>query len=193
MDMTLKMLLEHYESPGERLTPDGHPVVWVNADDLADMIALARAQESQLAAANERAVQAERERDEARATVARMTEADPRQLWNVAATELAATVIALRAENARLRDGIRAFLEWENSEAANDRTTKLGLADWLEQTERLAALASDAGEAQGGILDDGFGNQWPKTCPDCGEQSMQIVRPGKVQCANGCAAEGGEA
>jgi len=33
------------------------------------------------------------------------------------------------------------------------------------------------------MLDDGFGNSWSKTCPFCKMQSMEIVRPGKVQCA----------
>ncbi len=31
------------------------------------------------------------------------------------------------------------------------------------------------------IIADGFGNAWPRICPDCG-QERQIVRPGKVQC-----------
>jgi hypothetical protein len=32
-------------------------------------------------------------------------------------------------------------------------------------------------------IDDGFGGVWSKTCPECGRKSMQVVRPGKVQCA----------
>jgi len=32
------------------------------------------------------------------------------------------------------------------------------------------------------IIDDGFGNQWSAYCAMCGRKSMQIVRPGKVQC-----------
>ena len=31
-------------------------------------------------------------------------------------------------------------------------------------------------------ITDGFGNYWSIICPDCGEESMEIVRPGKVQC-----------
>jgi hypothetical protein len=31
-------------------------------------------------------------------------------------------------------------------------------------------------------ITDGFGNFWSKTCPMCHEDSMEIVRPGKVQC-----------
>ena len=37
--------------------------------------------------------------------------------------------------------------------------------------------------AEDNIIDDGFGNMWSKTCPECGKESMEIVRPGKVQCA----------
>ena len=33
------------------------------------------------------------------------------------------------------------------------------------------------------MIDDGFGNSWSKTCPMCHMQTMQIVRPGKAQCA----------
>jgi len=33
------------------------------------------------------------------------------------------------------------------------------------------------------VIDDGFGNSWSKTCPMCHMQTMQIVRPGKVQCS----------
>ena len=33
-------------------------------------------------------------------------------------------------------------------------------------------------------ISDGFGNEWSAYCPTCGQKSMQIVRPGKVQCGN---------
>ena len=33
-------------------------------------------------------------------------------------------------------------------------------------------------------ISDGFGSTWSKTCPMCGKETMEIVRPGKVQCAN---------
>jgi hypothetical protein len=42
-------------------------------------------------------------------------------------------------------------------------------------------LGPNAKDAQiAGFIDDGFGNRWSKCKPDC---RMQIVRPGKVQCA----------
>ncbi len=31
-------------------------------------------------------------------------------------------------------------------------------------------------------ITDGFGNYWDSICPRCGEDSITIVRPGKVQC-----------
>jgi hypothetical protein len=36
-----------------------------------------------------------------------------------------------------------------------------------------------------GIISDGFGGSWSIICPECGKPSMEIVRPGKVQCG-GC-------
>ena len=33
-------------------------------------------------------------------------------------------------------------------------------------------------------IDDGFGSVWSAWCCRCGEKSMSIVRPGKVQCGN---------
>lgn len=32
------------------------------------------------------------------------------------------------------------------------------------------------------IIEDGFGSVWSAWCYMCGRKSMQIVRPGKVQC-----------
>ena len=33
-------------------------------------------------------------------------------------------------------------------------------------------------------ITDGFGNTWSSTCLKCGKKTMEIVRPGKVQCSN---------
>jgi len=33
-------------------------------------------------------------------------------------------------------------------------------------------------------IDDGFGSVWSAWCPECGEKSMSVVRPGEAQCAN---------
>lgn len=34
------------------------------------------------------------------------------------------------------------------------------------------------------ILFNGFGGSWSITCPECKKDTMQIVRPGKVQCSH---------
>ena len=33
-------------------------------------------------------------------------------------------------------------------------------------------------------ISDGFGNFWDKLCDICGENTLEIVRPGKIQCYN---------
>jgi len=33
-------------------------------------------------------------------------------------------------------------------------------------------------------INDGFGNVWNKICPECNQSTMQVLRPGKVQCSN---------
>jgi len=33
-------------------------------------------------------------------------------------------------------------------------------------------------------LDDGFGNAWSASCPECRKKTMVVVRPGKAQCSN---------
>ena len=32
------------------------------------------------------------------------------------------------------------------------------------------------------IISDGSGGMWSAICPQCGEKSMVVVRPGKIQC-----------
>ena len=34
------------------------------------------------------------------------------------------------------------------------------------------------------VISDGFGSSWSRTCPTCKQKTMEIVRPGKVQCCN---------
>ncbi len=34
------------------------------------------------------------------------------------------------------------------------------------------------------IVEDGHGAMWSAHCPECGEKTMHVVRPGKVQCGN---------
>jgi hypothetical protein len=33
-------------------------------------------------------------------------------------------------------------------------------------------------------ISDGFGSTWSKTCPRCKGRTMDVVRPGEVQCVN---------
>jgi len=33
-------------------------------------------------------------------------------------------------------------------------------------------------------ISDGFGSEWSITCPMCKQDTMHVVRPGKVQCGN---------
>lgn len=47
----------------------------------------------------------------------------------------------------------------------------------ISQTELRGSKEEDA-------IEDGFGSAWSKTCPDCGKDSMAVMRPGKVQCMN---------
>ena len=35
-------------------------------------------------------------------------------------------------------------------------------------------------------ISDDFGNTWSAYCPNCGNKSMSVVRPGKVQCDLAC-------
>lgn len=32
-------------------------------------------------------------------------------------------------------------------------------------------------------ITDGHGNWWSKACPECKQDTMQVIRPGKVQCS----------
>jgi predicted RNase H-like HicB family nuclease len=35
-----------------------------------------------------------------------------------------------------------------------------------------------------GTISDGLGSSWPRVCAKCGEDLMQIVRPGDARCSN---------
>ena len=34
------------------------------------------------------------------------------------------------------------------------------------------------------LIGDGYGNTWNVRCPECNQDTMEVVRPGKVQCGN---------
>ena len=48
----------------------------------------------------------------------------------------------------------------------------------------IIELVEEAAEKESDIIEDGFGNVWSAWCPECGQKTMCIVRPGKVQCNN---------
>ena len=54
-------------------------------------------------------------------------------------------------------------------------------SDGLAACLRKAADAVDVVTAD--TISDDCGSTWSATCPECGRKSMQVVRPGKVQCA----------
>lgn len=48
----------------------------------------------------------------------------------------------------------------------------------------LVKILKDVEKEPEDILEDGCGNAWLRECPVCKERSMEIVRPGSVQCGN---------
>jgi len=78
--------------------------------------------------------------------------------------------------------------------------TNRPLEDVLDELNRLVAVAfakEIAGRLAGAAaplqdtatppetaetIEDGFGSVWSRKCPECRRMSMEVVRPGKVQC-----------
>ena len=54
-----------------------------------------------------------------------------------------------------------------------DRDLRLG---WVIPREAVADVDS--------TISDGFGSSWSRQCPTCHQDTMEVVRPGKVQCSN---------
>jgi hypothetical protein len=50
---------------------------------------------------------------------------------------------------------------------------------WLD-----GAPNTDCVEGNPDLIEDGFGNTWSIVCDVCGKRTMQVVRPGMVQCPN---------
>lgn len=50
-------------------------------------------------------------------------------------------------------------------------------------TTRLEDLYDDS-RNDSGVIEDGFGSAWSKSCPVCKKPTMEVVRPGKIQCGN---------
>lgn len=47
----------------------------------------------------------------------------------------------------------------------------------------IDAIRSRSTSSGKGAISDGMGNEWSKTCAMCGKDTMEVVRPGKVQCS----------
>lgn len=50
------------------------------------------------------------------------------------------------------------------------------------QQAKQVAESRDARKLANPFVEDGFGNTWSKACPQCHHESMEVVRPGKIQC-----------
>ena len=58
--------------------------------------------------------------------------------------------------------------------------------EWEELVARLLSNNTEKAKictARLNNLKDGYGNAWKKTCPECKQDTMEIIRPGKVQCS----------
>lgn len=58
--------------------------------------------------------------------------------------------------------------------------------DWAKKRASAALVKIERNRVRGAkdIIEDGFGSAWSIVCPTCRRRSMQIVRPGKVQCGH---------
>jgi hypothetical protein len=73
---------------------------------------------------------------------------------------------------------------WGYALAEADRMYAAILAAWRAWAGRVLARYADARElGAGDTIDDGFGMTCSVVCPDCGGRTMEVVRPGKVQCS----------
>ncbi len=71
---------------------------------------------------------------------------------------------------------------WRAGLKSEDKITDLEKAEWYirREIERIKKYEYKSGE----VISDGFGSAWSKICPECKSPTMQVVRPGKVQCTN---------
>lgn len=68
---------------------------------------------------------------------------------------------------------------YNDDEPWPDEPENLPVKEWFELTGNKMPE-----EDMEGIIGDGFGGYWSAICPKCGQDTMHVVRPGKVQCAN---------
>ena len=60
---------------------------------------------------------------------------------------------------------------------------KLGGKSTSDAKRNAAKLNGAKGGRPRKTIADGFGSEWSARCHDCGKLAMQVVRPGKAQCA----------
>lgn len=61
---------------------------------------------------------------------------------------------------------------------------KFNIDEGLSMTFSYEKNIYEDDDEAGDTIEDGFGSEWSAWCPKCGEKSMEVVRPGKVQCGN---------
>ncbi len=69
-------------------------------------------------------------------------------------------------------------------ETCRAQTEQLRKSELQAELEALLKQAAPEEAAVAGTISDGFGSTWSIVCPTCSKPSMQVVRPGKIQCAN---------
>lgn len=77
---------------------------------------------------------------------------------------------------------------WRDMRRKADEPTQAELDLWWKRgvrdcSDMLAALLPPE-EGGGDTITDGFGSEWSAVCPTCKQKTMEVVRPGKVQCTN---------
>ena len=99
---------------------------------------------------------------------------------------------------------IRLFNDFRNKrtvliDVTDDCTHTIDLdGDWVEESEsacfyvdaeNVDTIIEKLQEAKKYLnnepveIEDGFGSTWSIQCPECKNETMQVVRPGKVQCS----------
>ena len=66
--------------------------------------------------------------------------------------------------------------------AVEDLNDLDAMIDFLIETDSVAE-SEQAEQEYDETIEDGFGSEWSKRCPECDRLSMHVVRPGKAQCA----------
>jgi hypothetical protein len=112
------------------------------------------------------------------------------RIWDYDLPQTADTV----KENINIWERLTGYLKddphYSNGKHSGDCTNESHscLRCEVEKLREMAAVIVDkyqdspAAQDEDPTIEDGFGSGWSKRCPECGELSMEVVRPGKVQC-----------